>query len=70
MKLLNKKEEKRSVGRPKLADDNLKKKSFIMLGVSLAVVLTILFTGAYNLNIINFLQNLLQLIFYLSLVFQ
>ena len=54
MKLLNKKEEKRSVGRPKLADDNLKKKSFIMLGVSLAVVLTILFTGAYNLNIINF----------------
>ncbi len=48
------KEEKRSVGRPKLADTKLKKQSLIMLVVCLAVVLTLLFTGAYKLNIIKF----------------
>ena len=54
MKILNKKEERRSVGRPKLADTKLKKQSLIMLAVCLSLALTLLFTGAYKLNIINF----------------
>ena len=48
------KKEKRQVGRPKLADTKLKKKSLIMLGICLALVLTLLFTGARKLNIIKF----------------
>ena len=49
-----KKEEKRKVGRPKLADTKLKKQSLIMLAVCISLALTLLFTGAYKLNIIKF----------------
>ena len=46
--------EKRSVGRPKLADTKLKKKSLIMLACCFVVVIVLLLVGGYKLNIINF----------------
>jgi len=49
----NKKEEKRSVGRPKLADIDTKKKAIIMIVVCLVMVIALLLTGAFKLNIIN-----------------
>ena len=47
---MNKKEEKNKVGRPKLADNNLKKKSYIMLGVALLVIMSLIFGGIFSLT--------------------
>lgn len=47
------KEEKRSVGRPKLADSKLKKTSIIMCVFCLIAVIGLLILGAYKLNIIK-----------------
>jgi len=54
MSLFNKKEEKNKVGRPKLADIDTKKKAIIMIGLCLVMVLALLLTGAFKLNIIKF----------------
>lgn len=54
MKLFNFKEEKNKVGRPKLADDETKKKAIISACVALMLVITLALTGAFKLNIINF----------------
>ncbi len=48
------KEEKRRVGRPKLADTKLKKKSLIMLACCFVVLIMLILFGAYKLNIIKF----------------
>ncbi len=52
MKLFNKKEEKNKIGRPKLADTELKKKSIIMSVVSLLLVVILLSGGLVSFNII------------------
>ncbi len=54
MKLFNKKEEKRNVGRPKLADDETKKKAIILVCLSFVLVITLALTGLFKLNIIKF----------------
>ncbi len=54
MKLFNKKEQKRSVGRPKLADTITKKKAVISVCVAIVMVVALLLTGAFKLNIIKF----------------
>ena len=48
------KEESRSVGRPKLADTNLKKRSLLIATLCIILAMVVLFTGAYKLNIIKF----------------
>ena len=48
-----KEEEKNKVGRPKLADDNLKKKSYIMLGVALLLVACLTFGGILSVTSIK-----------------
>lgn len=52
MKLFNKKEEVGKVGRPRLADTELKKKSLIISGIMLLVVICLLIGGMFSLNII------------------
>ena len=47
-----KKEVKNKVGRPKLADTKLKKKSYIMLGISALLILILLSGGLVSLNIL------------------
>ncbi len=54
MKLFNKKEEKNKVGRPRLADDETKKKAIISVCIALVMVVALLLTGAFKLNIIKF----------------
>lgn len=54
MKLFKRKEEKNKVGRPKLADDETKKKAIISVCVALVLVITLALTGAFKLNIIKF----------------
>ena len=48
---MKKKDEKRSVGRPKLADTKTKKKALIISIICLIVAISLLIVGAYNLNI-------------------
>ena len=45
-------EEKRSIGRPKLADTNQKKKSLIISGIMLLIVIILLVGGLVSLNIL------------------
>lgn len=52
MNIFSKKEEKNKVGRPKLADTDLKKKSLIISGVMLLVVICLVIGGMFSLNII------------------
>ncbi len=59
MKLFDKKEEKRSVGRPRLADDETKKKAIISVCIALVMVVALLLTGAFKLNIINWVIGFL-----------
>ena len=47
-------DERRSVGRPKLADTDLKKKSLLIASLCIVLAMVVLFTGAYELNIIRF----------------
>ena len=54
MKLFSKKEEKLKVGRPKLADIKTKKKAIISVCIALVLVVALLLTGAFKLNIIKF----------------
>ncbi len=53
MKIFKKKEEKNKVGRPKLADEETKKKAIISVCIALAMVAALLLTGAFKLNIIK-----------------
>ena len=48
------KEEKNKVGRPKLADTNLKKDSIIMIEICLIGIISLIFGGLVNFNIINY----------------
>ena len=43
--------DKKKVGRPKLADNNLKKKSLMISGICLIVVIALVLTGIKILNI-------------------
>ena len=51
-------EKPRSVGRPKLADTKLKKSALILLSMSFVIVITLLLTFGYQLNIIPSLNKL------------
>lgn len=48
------KEDKNKVGRPKLADTSLKKNSIIMVEICLIGIISLIFGGLINLNIVNY----------------
>ena len=54
MKLFNKKEEKNKVGRPKLADTITKKKAIISISIAIIMIVALLLTAAFKLDIIKF----------------
>ena len=54
MKLFNKKEEKNKIGRPRLADIATKKKAVLSISIALVMIVVLLLTGAFKLNIIKF----------------
>lgn len=54
MNLLKRKDKKNKVGRPKLADTITKKKAIISISIALVMIVALLLTGAFKLDIIKF----------------
>ncbi len=52
--MFKKEKEKNKVGRPKLADDNTKKKALVSVIIAFILIIIILLIGTFKLNIINF----------------
>ena len=53
---MKRREDKNKVGRPKLADNKLKRKSYIMLGVALFMMISLISVGLSTLNGMNLIK--------------